>query len=134
MKIEVGKYYRTRDDNKAHISFPKNDHGRLMGSVQIGHGVMGHVWDENGKARSDGHESTSDLVAEWDAPMPLNITADDIGRKVRLRDGAITLITGFYGSENYPVTTGRVYYKTSGQCLAVEKEHKRDIIEFIKEE
>ena len=76
MKVEVGKFYKTRD-------------GRKVGPMRFGYGVRGYDWDaggvygtcqfysDTGKA-DDGHEF--DLIAEW------TDTPTDVSRAPDLRD------------------------------------------------
>jgi hypothetical protein len=60
MKIEVGKYYRTRDGRKVHVRGKAYD-GDLFGDY-IGET---HYWNKEGKAVLVNGRRAVDLIAEW---------------------------------------------------------------------
>lgn len=60
----------------------------------------------------------------------LHITESDVGRAVRLRNGDITMITGFsYCSEGNKVWADGCKYSTSGRYTDVP--HSLDIVAFV---
>lgn len=72
MKIEVGKYYRTRDGRKAYVGYRHPEIAKTK-YVLVGHVVADNrslltfKWLACGQWRVCG-ESDSDLVAEWIEP------------------------------------------------------------------
>lgn len=68
MKIEAGKYYRTRDGKKAGpLVLPPSRDG-AEGWVD---GDVFHSWRDNGKFLLIGGEHDLDLVAEWEPTGPV---------------------------------------------------------------
>ena len=72
LKIEPGKFYKTRDGRKVRIytvdgALNEPIHGAIL---------YGHGWQSNSWARSDGRWSLclgtgrTDIVAEWEEPKP----------------------------------------------------------------
>lgn len=60
------------------------------------------------------------------------ITEKDVGRKVRLRDGAVYVIEKFYVPSIYPVMVSNgVCYTQAGYCDVYGLEGYRDIVEFV---
>jgi len=73
IKIEAGKYYRTREGKQAFVAalaqspFDK-DPVPYIGYVK-GHKLQEQFWwSEAGRAQPDGNEDPFDLVAEWQEP------------------------------------------------------------------
>ena len=71
MKIEAGKFYRTRDGRKAFVIEDDGSHHPL----HVDHGHIGKVWHyREGKANIS--KPSLDLIAEWtDAPDLTTITS-----------------------------------------------------------
>ena len=95
MKIEVGKFYRTRDGNKARIYVVDapgeySVHGAVDGGI--------YSWTKYGKYNVDAGDLNIDLVAEWEEPhLRLKAWRSPDGI-VRLFDRHIN-VDGFSSSE-----------------------------------
>ncbi len=63
----------------------------------------------------------------------MNITAKDIGRKVRLRNGEIVTIEDVDLREHYPVLAGDEVYTTTGKYDLIEPYYAWDIVAFEDE-
>jgi hypothetical protein len=73
MKIEEGKYYRTRDGRKAYIEI---DDGSLYDPFSVRHENGERLWHKsNGEVNIDTRED--DLIAEWTDETP-NLSAETI--------------------------------------------------------
>jgi hypothetical protein len=71
MKIEVGKFYKTRDGRKARIyAVDGRDYTKIHGAVFEDGGWASLTWFENGIFYIDGKEYVLDLVSEWEEPKP----------------------------------------------------------------
>jgi len=80
MKIEVGKYYRTRAGKKAFIGYEKIGEYRTFNYPMCGHieeNVDGpndaHSWGKGG-ARTPDHKSSTDLISEWEDAEEIDIS------------------------------------------------------------
>lgn len=74
MKIEVGKYYKTRDGRRAFVAGHTLDNPFVKHAAKwrfIGY-LSGepdqYVWGEGGEDFCDGNERPLDLVSEWREP------------------------------------------------------------------
>ena len=68
MKIEAGKFYKTRDGRKARIYCLDGGSLPIHGGVLYENGFCPCQWLEDG--RFDTYESRADLVSEWTEPKP----------------------------------------------------------------
>jgi hypothetical protein len=81
MKIEAGKYYKTRDGRKAYVAAVlENPLGRT-----VTHKCLGFVGDRYMSWTDNGHEwscfggNPSDLIAEWREPREWTVSIVDVG-------------------------------------------------------
>lgn len=78
MKLEIGKYYTTRDGRKARIYAVDGDKNwRVHGAILEGGEWCHAAWRGNGKAMWNGHEVDTDLVSEWTDPGPRRLAWTD---------------------------------------------------------
>jgi hypothetical protein len=84
MKIEAGKYYRTREGRKAFVEAvlgPSPFDGDTPSYPFYGwidkRGAA--TWMRRGEFLVGGGDSDKDLVAEWDDPVSVTITANLVG-------------------------------------------------------
>lgn len=71
MKFEAGKYYRTRDNSKAHILLIED--GRIFGRVRFHEGQwIACAWYSNGQKRNDPTVDDLDLMEVWKEPEPIS--------------------------------------------------------------
>ena len=100
LKIEVGRYYRTRDDHKARIYALDGDEGVVHGAIWFDAWRM-VSWDANGYYYVDSEtESLNDLVAEWDEPKDMTF---EVGQYYRTRKGNVAVIYSTNGLPAYPI-------------------------------
>lgn len=72
IKLEAGKFYRTRDGRKAFVVFVQPPEGMGHRYPVLGyHGEYSGNWTSDGKW-NDGGESQNDLVAEWLEPRRIS--------------------------------------------------------------
>lgn len=83
MKIEAGKYYRTREGEKKGPMIPVTE-GFYRDSFKFKTGHFSEVYTEDGSFMDDVQESGGDLIAEWSEPQPLKI---EVGKFYMTRDG-----------------------------------------------
>lgn len=71
LKLEVGKFYRTRDGNKAEVASDKlTGPWPILGIVYNEGEVVFRTWTESGGSLTCGGEYCHDLVAPWQEPDP----------------------------------------------------------------
>lgn len=70
-------------------------------------------------------------IAIEDVPEPLNLGPEHVGRRVKLRDGDIRLITGFSGGDSWPILCGGFFYTNSGVYSDQGLTNMRDIVEVL---
>lgn len=98
MKIEAGKYYRTRDGRKAYVDVIRVS--SPFNGYEPTHPIIGYVDDEKQGPRStktwraDGRfdvkqDRSIDLVEEWREPVSREITL----HLVKLKDGRVIVTT-----------------------------------------
>lgn len=80
LKIEQGKYYRTRDGRKAFVScelapspFDKKEYQHPFCGWIVDN-VFPTSWSRDGKDNRS-HTSNCDLIAEWREPVVMEVTA-----------------------------------------------------------
>lgn len=140
MKLEVGKKYVTRDN--PHIKYVRIDairrelenYAAVGTAYRIDTDHMYHhmVFNAEGYHFDVNDPSPQDLVAEYKEPE-LCITEKDAGRKVRLRNGTIALITSFHPDcDLYPVVCiGRSFSTKGRPSFRGDGDGDYDIIEFV---
>ena len=73
LKLEAGKYFRTRGGRKAYLlgRFPEGVcGGTLEGAVVCDNGDWDCIgWGADGRIYADGRDDADDLVAEWIEPV-----------------------------------------------------------------
>lgn len=71
MKIEAGKFYKTRNGRKARI-YAVDGHGEypFHGAYLRDSDWVLHMWKAGGRNLDDHEESIYDLVSEWTEPKP----------------------------------------------------------------
>lgn len=74
MKIEVGKFYKTRDGRKARIYATDGISDTLHGAILHEGGWVSYAWHESGLHYLNTREGT-DLVSEWREPVKLEFEA-----------------------------------------------------------
>lgn len=99
---DVGKIFRTRGGSKAEIL-----------NIVNGRTVIYMVHEDSDCDRivscnlygvpADAEHIEQALVCEWLEPE-IKLTAEDVGRRVKLRTGVVTLITAFSESQGYATT------------------------------
>lgn len=136
MRFEVGKKYKVRGKD---IKYIRVDAIRLEFSdcaampITIFWEGGGAFHDElcpNGKRHEDGSDSDCDIIGPYEEPA-LIITAKDVGRKVRHRNGTVSLILHFCGAPPYPVGLLGDYFSESGSAGRNQGQDETDIIEFV---
>jgi len=126
MRITVGQYYRTRDDEKMFTlaiapSFLKMKHPLvgLFFSRENDSDVPDddiHKWNRDGCYADTTHPM--DIIALWKEPF--NFDENSIGKKIVLRNGCIKLITGFNDGK---ILVGHDEYDAeSGETNAIMKQ------------
>ena len=139
MKLEVGKYYVCR--NTPHILKIRVDTIReeLMSEYPCSV-VIGTVFHTDGKYSSkdwylDGRYSKPephpwDLMAEYQEPE-LTLGPKDVGKRVKLRDGTITLIIEHKEGDTNNIRTVRGHTQSNGYYSASKEESNNDIVEVL---
>lgn len=97
-------------------------------------GDIADVSSYNIDGRGYKEDSPEDLIAEYKEPEIL-ITEEDVGRKVRLRNGDIDMITQFKHSEKeFKVGTPTVNYCVDGMryIKAFNQRSPDDIVAFVE--
>lgn len=61
----------------------------------------------------------------------LNLTIDDVGKKVKLRNGSVHIIDGWCITAPQPVQVNGRYYSTEGAWSTGKEECAMDIIEIL---
>jgi hypothetical protein len=64
----------------------------------------------------------------------LNITADDVGKKVKLRDGSVAIILEFMKHSQFPINTMSMSYTQTGHRLLSRQQDSLDIVEILEGE
>ncbi len=137
MKLEVGKFYRTRDGRKVII----------LRNVGLWEGFLfggsHYYFLENGYCREN---SSLSLIMEWEGEFDdkqepnallkshVHIRENDIGITVRLRNGAVRLITGVlepFGDNEFNFTIGADTYNRRDGRYSIHNETPKDIIEIL---
>jgi hypothetical protein len=138
MKLEVGKKYVCRNTpNTKYVKVEAIREIRVEGDGQAACTIVyanGTAVPEDysidGKFCSYLEQSIFDLVAEYEESVIL-ITENDVGRKVRLRNGDISMIIHFMKDSIYPIRTQIYSYTYSGQFDYNSLTKPQDIIEFV---
>ncbi len=144
MKLEVGKLYRTRHGKKAIILKRKYGNSDFVLVSFIFGSDPGYYfyYKEDGTYETDGDFT---LVGEWEekledkqepiAPLKshVHIRENDIGMTVRLRNGAVRLITGVlepFGDNEFNFTIGADTYRRRDGRYSIHNETPKDVIEI----
>lgn len=61
----------------------------------------------------------------------LNLGPEHVGKKAKLRDGSVIVITSFYKNERFPVRGGDMKFKSMGRCNDEIIDQPRDIIRIL---
>jgi hypothetical protein len=80
LKLEAGKYYRTRDKRRAYVAAVGCPFGGAQECEQgIGwiEGSGEHSWTTSGRFFGDKEEANADLVAEWREPREWTVYVYD---------------------------------------------------------
>lgn len=142
MKLEVGKKYVMR--NNPDVIYVRIDAIRveLKGLNVIcatgfegDGGINSRRFHINGNWLTGGLEHDCDLVAEYSEPPKFEITINDVGRRVKHRNGNISIICLFDSSPTYApgcrIYAGRAICDKYGK-LFKDIDNEEDIIEFVK--
>lgn len=71
LKIEVGKFYKTRDGSKVRIyATDGSSRHPIHGAIQYEDGWHQRGWSLSGKFLNFPGENQEDLIAEWSEPKP----------------------------------------------------------------
>jgi hypothetical protein len=132
MKLKVGGLYKTRDGRKAEVVYINNNLQDVYRVVYLISGETRTYSCRTSGNQLSGHNSPYDLIEEWQEPSPLNITVDDVGKKVRLRNGSVALITAVLTNTVYlPVSTGYGGRKADGK--STDEDDAFDIVEVLND-
>ena len=107
-------------DKAGWLESPEGHFVRPTSLTSLGTEQLARYWSEH---------LHKEVVSE-EVKEKLNITENDVGRKVRHKDGSVSMIIIFDAGDNYPVLSGDDWFTVDGR-LAGEKSHDKDIIEFI---
>lgn len=139
MKLEVGKKYVVRDPKFTGIKWVRVDaireelEDRGFGVVVTVHHMDGDYCSStrypDGKYYSS-EECHGDLVAGYKEPE-LRLGPEHVGRRVKLRNGDVFLITSYIGSAGYPIGTSIGCVTTSGRYSMNDRLNNNDIVEVL---
>lgn len=135
LKLEAGKYYRTRDGRKAYVDSIRTFNPFTPININIKNAALGAVEDVGARTwsldgRYDTVESQSDLIAPWENP-PLQLGPEHVGRRVKLGEGHVMLITSYVKGVAYPICAGAYHFTAEGKIDPDEANYKLDIVEVL---
>lgn len=99
MKIETGKYYRTRDGHKVRIYATDGRDARVHGALELARGWDMHTWSNTGLWCGPSDDSL-DIIAEWHEPKlrPWRVEEVPLGAQIRCKGAVIRhVIVGMCG-------------------------------------
>ncbi len=141
LRLHVGKRYKSRDGRRARITFQEG--GKYYGIMK--HNTSGayevYWWYQDGSDNAKLPVGCH-LVSEWEDTAPeasttiidtgVNITIDDVGKKVKTRDGSVHLVIGYDTAYPHrPVDVGAYLVMANGKYMEFEEAHPKDVIEIL---
>lgn len=119
MKIEVGKFYKMRDERKVRIYCTDGDaRSGVHGAFYNGRGWFAWTWTKEGISDSSTGKSNYDIISEWVEPHPAESWPVDAKILVRDYEGGEWVKRYFAKFENGIVHSwagGDTSWSSSGQ-------------------
>lgn len=128
LKLEVGRYYRTRDGHKARIYALDGDGDVVHGAIWFDAWRM-VSWDSEGHFYvNSGTESPNDLVAEWEEPKALTF---EVGKFYRTRNGEKARVYALDGGA-FQTVHGAIW-SGGGWCSTTWQENGSRNVTYLKD-